>query len=296
MSFITQANLDALRIVFSKGFEKAYGEAPSWWAELATKVPSSTASNRYGWVAQMVKLREWLGPRVALNLSEHEYTIRNRKFEGTREVDRDQIEDDNLGMYQSILIPQLAQAVKKHPDQLLKTLLQSSTLAFDGLSLFNDAHLTFNGSGTYDNKFAGTALSLTNFGVVWAAMAGYTGEDGEPLGVMPDLLIVPPQLKKTALEIVNATLIATGGTNVLQGWARVLVVPELANQPTVWYLADTSKGIKPFVWQVRRSPEFVSRDNLSDPKVFEQEKFTYGVNYRGEVGITLPFLISQSTA
>jgi phage major head subunit gpT-like protein len=307
---ITQATLDALRVTLSTVFEKAYAATEPWSTKLSTEVPSTTASNRYGWIAQSIVLREWLGPRQAVNLSEHAHTITNRKFEGTVEVDRDQIEDDNLGMYAGLIVPQLAQATKKHPDQLLKTLIQANAVGYDGKALFANDHPTYNGAGTYDNLFASSALSAANFNTNWSLMASYTGEDGQPLTVMPNLLIVPPQLRRTALEIVTGNSIAqailnaaasdnVGGVaidNVMKGWAEVLVIPELANEATTWYLADTTKPIKPFITQKRRAPEFVSRDNIQDPKVFDQEKFTYGVSYRGEVGPTLPFLIAKCTA
>jgi phage major head subunit gpT-like protein len=299
---ITQASLNALRIQFEMRFGEVYGATEPWWPKVATEIPSGSKSNIYGWVAQSTLMREWVGPRVAVNLSEHSYTLVNKSYEATIELDRDEIEDDNLGMFTAVTIPQLAQAAKKHTDQLLKTALQSNTglgpTAFDGLTLFHDAHPTYNGAGTYDNKFA-LALTADNFNTNWAAMASYTGEDGEPLGVTPNLLIVPPQLKKTALEIMNASLVAnTAGTagveNVLKGWADVLVIPELANDPTRWYLADVSKPMKPFVYQNRRPDQFVSRDSAQDPKVFDQKKFTYGVDNRKNIGVTLPFLISTS--
>ncbi len=307
---ITQATLDALRVTLSTVFDKAYGATEPWSTKLSTEVPSTTASNRYGWIAQSIVLREWLGPRQAVNLSEHAHTITNRKFEGTVEVDRDQIEDDNLGLYSGLIVPQLAQATKKHPDQLLKALIQANPVGFDGKALFANDHPTFNGAGTYDNLFASSALTAPNFDTNWSVMASYTGEDGLPLTVMPNLLIVPPQLKRTALELMQSSNIAravqnVAGTenvgaasidNVMKGWCDVMVIPELSNQATTWYLADTSKPIKPFITQKRRAPEFVSRDNIQDPKVFDQEKFTYGVSYRGEVGATLPFLIAKCTA
>jgi phage major head subunit gpT-like protein len=243
-------------------------------------------------------MREWIGPRVAQNLSEHEYTLSNKSYESTVEVDRDHIEDDNLGIYSSIMMPQLGEAARKHPQRLLVSALQGSPLAFDGLSLFNDAHLTYNATTTtYDNNFA-LALTGDNFNTVWSTMCAYVGEDGEPLGVMPNLLIVPPQLKKAALDIMSASLTVgtnvAGGTNSLQGWCEVLVCPELANQATTWYLADTSKAIKPFIFQMRRPVEFVARDNAADPKVFEQKKFTYGCEGRYNIGVSLPFLIAKS--
>jgi phage major head subunit gpT-like protein len=306
---ITTATLDALRVTFEKRFSEAYSATPNWGPELATEIPSASKENIYGWIAQQTKMREWVGPRVALNLKEHDYTLRNLDYEATIELDRNDIEDDNLGLFTSVTIPQLAQAAKKHPDQLLKTMLQSNSgagpTAFDGRPLFDDSHPTFAGAGTYDNNFA-VALTADNFEANWAAMASYTGEDGEPLGVMPNKMIVPPQLRRTALAIVQASSLAvvikeSGANvaaasvdNVMKGWVDVIVVPEFANDPTRWYLADTTKAIKPLIIQNRRADQFVTRDNPQDPKVFDQRKFTYGVDNRRNVGVSLPFLISTS--
>lgn len=309
---ITTDNLNALRVQFEARFQEAYDATEPWWTKLATEIPSSAKSNVYGWIAQQVKMREWVGSRIALNLKEHDYTLRNKSYEATIELDRDEVEDDNLGLFTSVTVPQLAQAAKKHPDQLIKTMIQSNTFvgptAFDGLALFHDAHLTYDAAGTtYDNKFA-LALTSDNFNTVWSTMAAYTGEDGEPLNVSPNLLIVPPQLKKTGLEIVKNEMImriaqnvagaenvaAAAIGNVMQGWAELLVIPEFANNGDRWYLADVSKGIKPIILQNRKADQFVTRDNPQDPKVFDIKKFTYGVENRRNVGVTLPFLISTS--
>lgn len=310
---ITKANLDALRTTFSLAFQQAYDATTPWYDTVATEIPSASKSNTYGWLAQQVTLREWLGPREVLNLAEHRAELLNKSYEGTIEVDRDDIEDDNLGIYQAMLVPQLGQATKKHPDQLIKALLQSNSGAgptvFDGKSLFADDHPDFDSKnpGTYDNSF-GLTLTADNFNAVWSTMTAYKGENGQPLGVMPNKLIVPPQLKKVAQTIMQSTTYAlpvtnvagsenvAAGTvdNVLRGWAEVEVLPELANDPTTWYLADTTKPIKPLIYQLRRAPNFVSRVNPDDPKVFDSKKFTYGVEYRCAVGATLPFLIARS--
>lgn len=301
---VNQATLDSLRTDLHLGWEEGYGStAEVWSTKLAMEVPSNARSNTYAWIAQQLKLREWVGPRVAQNLSEHSYTLVNKEFEGTVEIPRIDIRDDNLGVYSSRTLPQLGVATKQHPDVLLASLLTSNPLAFDGLSLFNTAHLTFNGTGTYSNDFATSALSAANFNAAWAAMVSYTGEDGMPLGVTPNLLIIPPQLALVAKQILQSTtMVATGpgGTsaaidNVLKGWADILIVPQLSSAPTIWYLADVSKSILPFVHQTREAPTFVSRDNMSDPKVFDLNMFTYGVNLSDNMGVTLPFLICRNT-
>lgn len=296
---ITQPNLDALRTEFSLDYQKAYDATEVWAGEIATEIPSSTKSNTYGWIEKLPTLRKWVGPRVANNLKEQKYVLENEPYEGTIELDLDDVEDDNLGMYKAMVVPSLGQAVKKNADQLIAAILKDNTaLAYDGQPLFSDSHVI--GKYTYDNDFA-LALTADNFSEVWAAMVAFKGEDGQPLGVLPNKLFVAPQLKKTALEIVNATIVANaagtaGVSNVLQGWADVVVLEERADSPTFWALADCRKPIKPIVHQVRKPAQFIARDQLTDPKVFEKKVLTYGVDGRWAVGITLPFLIARGNS
>ena len=300
---ISNPVLDGLRTTFGMQFWAGYNGAETYYQELTTAVPSNSKSNTYGWIAQSVAMRKWLGPRVAQNLSEHEYALVNDDYEATIEVDRNDIEDDNLGMYTSMLFPQLGEAYRKHPDVLLTSLLAANPTAFDGGAFFRTGHPTYSGSTTYDNDYTTTALTAANFNTVWSAMASIVGEDGQPLGVMPNLLVVPPQLKLTALQIMQSTTYASAtspfnlaGQNMLQGWAKVLVVPQLAGTPGTWYLLDTTKAIKPFLYQLRRAGTFVARDKPDDPKVFDLKKFTYGVDCRDAMGVSLPFLAARAAA
>ena len=300
---ITQTLLDALRITFDARFSQAYEATPTWYDKLCTTIPSTGKSNRYGFKAQQARMQQWTGPRVAQNLSEHVYDLDNLPFEATIELDRDDVEDDTLGIFTAQTIPDLAQAARKHPDQLLKALLQGSESGFDAVSLFNNSHPCYDSaSSTYDNLHT-QDLDADGVSAVYAGMASITGENGDPLEIMPNLLIVPPQLKRHALVVANSTTYAVPGTtgasatvdNPLKGWFEVLCVPELANEPNVWYMADTTKAMKPFVYQLRRAAQLVSRDQANDPKVFDQKKFTYGVDCRDNVGIGLPFLIAKAT-
>lgn len=302
---ITQANLDALRTTFDMRFQTAYAEAPEELAQLWTEIPSSTKTSRYGWVAQQLRLREWVGPRVAQNLAEHDYSITNKKFEGTVELDRDDVEDDNLGMFQNVTIPGLAAAVKKHPFvQMFKSLASNSgagPVAFDGKNLFANDHPTFAPMGltqTYDNNHA-LALSAANLQAVRVLGGSILGEDGELLEVNYTHLFVPRQLEITAKQILqSATYAADSGNqqvdNPMKGVMQVVVVDRMNVDATRWYVADLSKPIKPFIHQVRRKAEFVSRDNVQDPKVFDLDKFTYGCSLRDAVGVSLPFLMATS--
>ena len=48
-----------------------------------------------------------------------------------------------------------------------------------------------------------------------------------PMGINPTLLVVPPTLRETALELVKAERNAAGATNVNRNAVEVLVTPYL---------------------------------------------------------------------
>lgn len=51
-----------------------------------------------------------------------------------------------------------------------------------------------------------------------------------------------------------------------------------------WFLLDTSRALKPVIFQERKKPEFVPRDNPDDERVFDYNEFVYGTYARYNVG------------
>ncbi len=309
---ITSSVLDGLRTTFSLNFSQAFNNTPTWYDKITTSIPSNSKSNTYGWLMNSIALRQWVGPRISQNLQEHEYAINNLLWEATVDLKRTDVEDDNLGVFAAMTMPNLAASTKKHPDILTAQVLQANGTCFDSNAFFYNTHPTFNNTGsgatTYSN--IGTA-SLDGDGVntVRSIMAAYVGENGYPLGVKGNLIIVPPQLERAAMVVAHSATYAvptiTGGIgpttamatvdNVMKGWFDVLVVPELANAPTVWYMADTTKPVRPLVYQPRVAPELVARFNPEDPAVFDLDKYIWGVRARYNVGFSLPYLCYQAT-
>lgn len=54
-----------------------------------------------------------------------------------------------------------------------------------------------------------------------------------------------------------------------------------------WFLLDTSKPIKPFIYQKRKDYSFVSLTDESNDNVFKRAEYVYGVDGRGNVGYGL---------
>lgn len=159
MAIITPALLQALKTGFKAEFQRVFTATPSHYSEIATIVPSSTASNTYGWLGQFPDFREWIGDRVLKDMKAHGYAITNKTFESTVGVPRDDIEDDNIGVYKP-LVSEMGRAAKVHPDRLCFGLLKAgaSTACYDGQNFFDTEHPVFpNVDGT------GAAQTVSNF-------------------------------------------------------------------------------------------------------------------------------------
>jgi len=139
---INQANLQGVYKSFQTIFNEAWDmAAPAQWPAVAMEVPSETREESYDWLGDFPMMKEWVGTRVIRDLTAFHYAIVNRDFEATIEVDRNDIEDDRIGIHRP-RIQQLADAARRHPDVLLFDLLKSgfSTPCYDGQYFFDTDH------------------------------------------------------------------------------------------------------------------------------------------------------------
>ncbi|GAP66270.1 putative major head subunit [Mizugakiibacter sediminis] len=299
---ITPSSLTALFVAFRAEFQRAQADTPTDWQKIATEVPSTSKSNTYGWLGQFPQFREWVGDRVLKDLAAHGYSIDNKSFESSVAVDRDDIEDDNIGIYKPLFV-EMGRAAKAHPDELVFALLKAgtSTLCYDGQNFFDTDHPVYpNADGTgvavsvanadvdtvarpnnptwylldvsralkpvifqkrrdynlaamtkqddeavftskkyrygvdarvnvgfgfWQFAFASNqALDATGYAAARKAMQGYTADGGRPLGIRPNLLVVPPSLEGAARSLLVKD--AQGG-NQWAGTADLLVTPWL---------------------------------------------------------------------
>lgn len=220
MAAITSSILNSIRTAFRADFQKGLEAVDPQYTEVATTIPSTTKSNTYGWLGAMPKMREWVGARQFQSIKEHGYSIINKTFEGSVEVNRDSIEDDELGVYKP-LVQEMARESGEYPDELVFDLLKNgfTSQCFDGQFFFDTDHpVNTKHDGT------GTDESVSNVKI----NGSYTGE--------------------------------------------------------AWYLLDTSRAIKPLIWQNRRDLALTTLFNPDDPSVFNNNTFQFGADMRGNAG------------
>lgn len=155
---INQAALAGIYKSFSTIFNQAFAGAASMWEVVAMLALSGGASVDYKWLGDFPMMREWLGDRVIKDLSAFRYEIANKDYEATVEVDRNHIEDDQIGVY-TPMIQGLAQSAKQHPDLLIFALLAAgfTTTCFDGQYFFDSDHPV--GDSSVSNTGGGSATA-----------------------------------------------------------------------------------------------------------------------------------------
>lgn len=146
---VNAANLNALRVGFSTAFQGGLGLAPSQQARIATPVASTTREQKYGWLGKIPQVREWIGPRAIQNLTQSDYQIVNKDFELTVGVDRNDIRDDNLGIY-TPLFTEMGRSTGAKKDSLVFSLLKAgfATTCYDGQYFFDTDHPVLDATGT----------------------------------------------------------------------------------------------------------------------------------------------------
>ncbi len=278
---ISSQNLRGIFIGFNTLFNKALEEQKPLYERVATVTPSTTDAETYAWLGDVPGMREWIGEREIQNLAGSDYVIKNKDFELTVGVGRNAIEDDKIGLYNPS-IQMLGQSAAMHPDELIFELLKDgfTEKCFDGEAFFSASHKI--GEKTVSNK--GTAkLTLDAYVAARSAIMSLTNSKGRALGLVPNLLVVPPALEGVARSITQSDFI-NGSTNTMKGTAEALVVPQLAGKDAAWYLLCTTRPIKPLIYQQRKKAKFVSKTAENDDNVFFQKTYLYGADSRGNAG------------
>jgi len=308
---INNSNLQSIFYQLKLLYGQAFDATVTYYKSITTPVASTTKEGRYPWLATLPALAEWVGPRQYQNLSSRSYSLINRHWQAAVEVNRDDIEDDQLGLY-SMSTTMLGQQAAIHPDLLTFSVLQAGTtnLCYDGNPFFYNAHpvnIDNAGFGTFSNLFTGRGLTPANLDYVRTQMRSYVNDSNQPFVRGRLTLVVPPALETTAFGILNNEFIApaagVGGSvasvvqsNPLRGTCDLIVSEYLTGSSSTWYLLSTGTPIKPLIYQTRKPAELVARENPADPSVFENNTFRYGIDMRDNVGYTIPQLAACAQA
>ena len=158
---INPANLDILFKGYGANFREGFESAPKTHEPFTLNVPSTTREQEYAWLGQFPSLSEWLGERVIRGIVAHGYSIKNRKYEATVKVSRDDIEDDQFGVY-APMFSEMGRAAMDHQSELVFGALKDGfeSDCYDGQYFFDTDHPVGDGAVSNDGGGAGTPWFL----------------------------------------------------------------------------------------------------------------------------------------
>lgn len=272
-------------------FNKAFDKAASNWEKTAMLIPSTTLVEDYAWLGQFPSLKEWLDEKTIKTLSAHGYSIKNKNFESTISVRRDNIEDDNIGIY-GPAAEDAGNSARVWPDRLVSELKLKAFTSFcyDGQYFYDTDHpvgdTTVSNTLTAPLSDASRALADASYGKAREMILTFKDEQGDPMGLMPGLLEVPPSLEVAARMLLTNDKLADDTPNPYKGTAELLVNPHLKSTKQ-WFLHVVDRPIKPFIFQQRKAPVFVRQTDMENDDVFMRGIFKFGAEARGNVGYGL---------
>ena len=301
---VNKSALDGVFYNLKTTYNRALQAAEPEWDKIAMKVTSTSSENRYKWMERFPAMRKWVGEKVVKQLKGQGYTIINDDFEATIEVDRNDIEDDTLGIYGPEA--EMAGYSAAHlPDELVYDVVNLSfvELGYDGQPFVDTDHpvtkkdgsvVSVSNKGTAPLSFATLAAAQGSFGAARTTLRKMKDDEERPLNIKPNILLVPPALEDTANALMSVERLEDGKPNPYRNAAEVVVSSRLTSD-TAWFLMDTTKPVKPYIFQERKKPVFVSQTNMESESVFMQKKFRYGAEARGAAGFSFWQMVYGST-
>lgn len=291
---INKSTLTAVFLTVKTEFNNALKTEGALWDKIAMRVMSTTKQNDYAWLSKFPKMRKWVGEKRIKSLEAMQYTIVNDDWEATVEVHRNDIEDDNLGIYG----PQARMAgesARDLPDDIVFDLVNNgfSNLCYDGQPFFDDDHPVRNPATGEDvsvsNKLTKVLDASTlakaqgSLGAALTKIRTFKDDEGRPLDIRPNVLLVPPALVDTANVLAMNDRLEDGKPNPYKGQLEVVMSGRL-NSATAWFVLDNRQAVKPFIYQQRKAPVFVSQTNMDADDVFNKAIYKFGAEARAAGG------------
>lgn len=267
---------------------------------ISTKVPSTKRSETYGWLGDTPQMKEWVSERTPKKLRENGFTIINKDYESTIEIDRNDLEDDQYQQHK-IRVQGMGQNAQKFYDRRVTEIVEAGTTetCYDGQFFFDTDHQEGISDTQSNAPAAASTYSIFDaedarevYKLVNAAMPVFKTDTNELAGIRVTHVMVPTALGPVFREAFDPAFRGggeTSETNWAKGRVQVIENPYQTVDTTntaysAIYWLDLSQPVKPFIWQNRKDPEFVALDKPESRDLFFSKKLYYGVDLRCNFG------------
>ena len=125
-------------------------------------------------------------------------------------------------------------------------------------------------AGTYSNKGT-TALSKAAVSATRILMMRFADDKGNEIGLMPNVLLVPPELEDTALEIANSALDPASANNAINPQAgRFSVISwQRLSDTNAWFMIDDTWRSEVVNWYNREAVQVMMTHETTTEVVYE---------------------------
>lgn len=152
---------------------------------------------------------------------------------------------------------------EKDAASVFNNAFSSSYLGYDSKALCaNDHPQSQTDSTSVDNNLT-LALTADNLETAILQMQDFGDDKGEEITIMPDTLLVPRALRKTALEIAGSPLKPNSMDNNINVHAGMnVIVWDYLTDTNAWFVVDSVMAKRYLKWYDRVTPEFAAEDSF----------------------------------
>jgi hypothetical protein len=348
---VRPSNWTLFQALMQSTFWLAYQDAPSVHASIAKPVPCGTRFYNEAWMGRFPRPRHWEGSRVVHTPGPMTYQVDVMAGlkENTVGLDLYELKNDVYGVLGQT-VPNLASNAKQDKDWELRDLIEGLGAQTGAAQLGTDQLYHWGGpnsgsgnttghpidfydpsAGYYPNDYGangttingilvGGALTANAFATVRADMRNRKAETGEPMGIVPDLLMVATQNEYVSDTILQAVFLGlsqigtmgggdapTAGSlnpanspmvgassNLLRGKCQQLTWEALYANPAAWCLLHTRGPVKPFQIVTNEEYALTVRSSPTDPIVWDTHTVQMGIVGVFQPTWAPPFLSSRS--
>lgn len=234
---------------------------------------------------------------IAQDFVERTATIKPKDWEIVVWVSYDALKDDRTNDLDR-RVRDAAVNFNKHMNKLVFQALNAGDtnsygLCFDAQTLYSNTH-SYPGASyqTAQDNLNALDLTLPNFDTVWTSLATFNDDSGEPLSYTPNLLIVPPALRRAAAQVCEDKedpTTANRAINPFSGEISYITTPYF--DTTAWVLLCASESIKPIMLGMREQPSLQA--SWFDPQAPDGGRYYFKFFSRYSVVYGHPLLVAM---
>jgi phage major head subunit gpT-like protein len=305
MPVVTSDFLEALRTNYRALFASSFAayENQQDWGPLAMRMDSDSEQNSYNWLGTSPKMQKVTHGQVKKeDLPPFNFTIVNDEWQNAIEVERAALERDKLSLIPPRIMG-LALEAARHPGELIMQLFVDNPVAFDNVTFFNDTRV-IGKSANIDNIRAGTGVTVaafqTDLGVARGVMRKFQDDQGRPMNLVGNVIVVPAELEQLAYQAINADqeynagVVPAAGAVSRRGYT-ILVNPFLSDANDWFLLHDGGEAARPFIYQTEKEPELLADTDPNTRAAIETRKFLYSGYGRYNAGVADPRFAVKTT-